>query len=1364
MLPEYHIPRAASLKGDSQLAGTRMLSDWRDLDAYVLLGEPGSGKTVAFQTEALADGEDALYITVRDFVTLGLPPSAVGKTLFIDALDERRTDSTSPLASLDEVRVALQRTGCPRFRLSCREADWARGGVLDLVRVSPSGSVETLWLEPLSELEITELLTKWTPARLANPRAFLEEAERRRLTPLLGNPLLLNLLVDAVRDGNWPDSRGATYAAACAMLAREHNATHLDMRITRRNTPPNQIASTAGKLFAVMLLANCTAIYIGTDGVAPQDSFHIDDLPEEFPLDRQMAMMALDSKLFVSDGDLRRPVHRTIGEYLAGKTIGELVSQKGLPVQRVLAIISGADLQTVDPLRGLYAWMTLECRQDRELLIARDPLGLVLYGDVSSFSVGEKAKLLTALRNEGARLPWLRNENWEAHPFAALGTHDMSDIFAQYLQSDARDTGHEALLDCILDAILYGEPFPDLSETLERVARDDTHPDKVRIGALSAWLKNSTFSAVAAKSLCKDILEGRIVDNYDELIGILLDRLYPDHISTAEALVFCRPPKQSSLIGLHRMFWAVDFMRRLSSEDVPEAVDFFARTLGTQEARDDEDVPQQRYDGIRELAEKVLVRAVLEYGNAVDSKRLLTWLGIGLDKYGSAVLSTDTGKEVAGWLGGQPEVLRAVFLKAVSRVRAGPGNGRYHYGNVDECFFRAPKPRDWFAWLLTQATDADEEDFARYCLQSATYAAVNMASHFDIDLEALEKWVEENASRWPSANDWKIEQTAWALDSYQRREYHRKRDEEKRRAGEHAERQLRIAPQLLDAYQGKGNPGLLRDIGLAYRGLFYDINGDTGTERVRDLLVVSESDAARAVNGLKAVLSNFDLPNLDDILHLFAARKVYTVSSAALLAAELAMQDDPSAYLAWSAEVIESLVGLHMLESIGAKPDWFLTIAALQPVVVANLVSRCWRAQTSAVPRTDPLYFLREKDAPAEFVRHLLPQLVEAMAPAPDERQLHFFTNVLLPAAARHLSPEAQSALLRSMLLRTGLSLEVETAVRFALVGLEPEKEIQLLEQSVLASPRGPFLLAESVQRQEADFFDMLRVQPAINARIISLLVSRPSSPSTLWNGSPPSQLSGAIDRLLNLLSASPSPFAGAELLRLRGLSTMDAWQIRLDGLLFEQKRLARNTLFVAPSPVAVALMLANGTPANSRDMAELLRDHLIYFARRIQFEETNWLDLFYEADGNGGEKPKDENTCRDILLGLLRDRIALRHVQLEKESVSAAERRADIQTTVIVQSERRISPVEIKKDSHPEVWSAWRDQLEPRYMRSPAAGGVGMYLVLWFGHRTKRGPVGQKPRSAREMAENLDALISAEYAPNIVGLVIDLSRQLSRA
>ncbi|MCF1369267.1 hypothetical protein LH704_21095 [Burkholderia cenocepacia] len=1362
MLTEFHILRSATLKGESELASTRALPDWRNLDAYVLLGEPGSGKTVAFQMEARAMGEDAHYITVRDLVTVGLLPSAIGKTLFIDALDERRTDSISSLTSLDDVRRALQSAGRPRFRLSCREADWIRSGTADLVCVSPSDSVETLWLEPLNEAEITELLTNLGPGRVENPNNFLEEADRRRLTPLLGNPLLLNLLVDAVKDGRWPDSRSETYAAACVMLAREHNETRRMMRSSTQNTSPSRITSTAGKLLAVMLVANCTAIYIGSDGVAPDGSFHIDELPDAFAPDRQTMLVALDSKLFVSDGNFRRPVHRTIGEYLAGRVIGELVSRKGLPLQRVLAVISGADFQTVDPLRGLYAWMASECPQDRELLIVRDPLGLILYGDVHPFSVGEKTKLLTALRNEGSRLPWLRHENWEAHPFAALGTGDMSQVFAQYLESDARDVGHEAVLDCILDAIHYGEPFPALSETLERMARDDTHPEKVRVGALTAWLKDSNFSVDGAKAFCTDVLAGRIADDHDELIGVLLDRLYPDNLSTAEALAFCRPPKQPSLIGRHRMFWAVDFMRRLPLEDVPRAADFLANILSTADAHDDEDVPEQRYEGVRELAEKVLIRAVLEYGSIVDVTRLYTWLTVGLDKYGTAVLSTDAGRTLGEWFGSRPELQKEIFLEAVSRVRVEPRDGRYHYGMVDECLFRAKKPRDWFSWLLAQATSADEEDFARHCVQSVAYAAVNMASDFDIDLEKIEDWIEENDSRWPSANEWKIEQTAWALDSYQRREYRRKRDEEARRAGERNERQLRIAPQLSALYQGTGNPGLLRDIGLAYRGLFYDIKGDTGADRVRSLLVVSGAEALRAVAGLKLVLLNFELPSFDDILSLNSVRKVYTIGSAALLAAELAMQDDPSTYQTWSIGVVESLVGFHLVESISSKPEWFLKISVSRPQEVARLVSRYWRAQANAAPRTEPLYFLRERDAPLEFVQHVLPELFRDIAPAPDERLFYFLTNVLLTAAVRHLAPETRSNLLRSTLRRTGLSVEVEVAMRVELLD-EPESEILLLEQIVWGSPRGPLLLAEALQRQDGDFFNMLRAQAAIVGRVISLLAIEPTSPSSVWNGEPPSLLSGAIDRLLRLLSESASVEAEAQLLRLRGLSSMDAWHVPIDGFLFEQRRLARNAKFTAPAPAAVARMLANGAPANSRDMAELLRDHLIHFARRIQFEETNWLDLFYESDGKGGEKPKNENACRDILLGLLRDRVVLQHVQLEKESVAAAEKRADMQATVIVQSERRISPVEIKKDSHKEVWSAWRDQLEPRYLRNPAAGGVGMYLVLWFGHKTKVGPDGQRPRSAQEMAESLNALIPAEYTAHIVGLVIDLSRQLSR-
>jgi len=241
-------------------------------------------------------------------------------------------------------------------------------------------------------------------------------------------------------------------------------------------------------------------------------------------------------------------------------------------------------------------------------------------------------------------------------------------------------------------------------------------------------------------------------------------------------------------------------------------------------------------------------------------------------------------------------------------------------------------------------------------------------------------------------------------------------------------------------------------------------------------------------------------------------------------------------------------------------------------------------------------------------------------------------------------------------------------------------------------------------------------------------------------------------------------PAAGLALNDLRQDPRMDSWRTWFGSLFFQQDRNRKNHQYVPPTPVEVANVLANNAPANSRDMAELLRDQLVRIASKIHFEETNQLDLFYDKGKDGVFAPKTENACRDVLLMLLRDPMALKSVQIEKESLAAAEKRADMQTSIFVQSSRRIVPVEIKKDNHPELWYAWRDQLEPRYMRNPDAEGVGVFVILWFGKGTKTGPNKEKPKTAAQMAEMLNTLMPAEYVGHIVGLVIDLSRGLSRA
>ena len=67
---------------------SRLLESFRDAPTYVLLGDPGAGKTTAFEAECAALRENACLITARDFLTFNPQsrPEWRDKTLFIDGL------------------------------------------------------------------------------------------------------------------------------------------------------------------------------------------------------------------------------------------------------------------------------------------------------------------------------------------------------------------------------------------------------------------------------------------------------------------------------------------------------------------------------------------------------------------------------------------------------------------------------------------------------------------------------------------------------------------------------------------------------------------------------------------------------------------------------------------------------------------------------------------------------------------------------------------------------------------------------------------------------------------------------------------------------------------------------------------------------------------------------------------------------------------------------------------------------------------------------------------------------------------------------------------------------------------------------
>ncbi len=185
---------------------------------------------------------------------------------------------------------------------------------------------------------------------------------------------------------------------------------------------------------------------------------------------------------------------------------------------------------------------------------------------------------------------------------------------------------------------------------------------------------------------------------------------------------------------------------------------------------------------------------------------------------------------------------------------------------------------------------------------------------------------------------------------------------------------------------------------------------------------------------------------------------------------------------------------------------------------------------------------------------------------------------------------------------------------------------------------------------------------------------------------------------------------------------------------------------------------LANLQPASAADLAALALDHLRDIARNIRNDNTNDYKQYWSyGEGNKNlDKPKPENDCRDALLSDLRERLGKLDIDAQPEGYYAESQRADIKISFGGTNGFNV-PIEIKKDSHADLWRAIHEQLIPKYVRDPGADGHGIYLAFWFGGKGMPPPTdGKKLRSAAELEYCLRMTLTPEESHRIQVCVID--------
>lgn len=375
--------------------------------AVVILGEPGIGKSRTAST--LAQTLSIEPISAGSFcrrtasqLRACLSPNGV----VIDGLDE--VSQSLGISAVDVVLAKLAEIGNPRFFLTCRSADWLSATSRHKISEEYGADPIVIHLVAFSHNDAIRFLEHSGLA--SNAEAILDHLSERGLSDLYGNPLTLSLIAEiAAERSGLPNSKAELFRRACRLLLVEKNRARLDSPASLAN--PDELLDVAGCAYAVLLISGSIGI---VENTSPNESTGLVSVSSFSPIaDTALLRLAMRTRLFQSmTENVVAPVHRVIAEYLGAKWLARRVTQ-GLSKRRLSASISEAG-KIPSSLRGIHAWLAHFNESVANDCIARDPYGVLRYGETGQLGLATSRFLLQSLCKLAEEDPYFRSEDWDA--------------------------------------------------------------------------------------------------------------------------------------------------------------------------------------------------------------------------------------------------------------------------------------------------------------------------------------------------------------------------------------------------------------------------------------------------------------------------------------------------------------------------------------------------------------------------------------------------------------------------------------------------------------------------------------------------------------------------------------------------------------------------------------------------------------------------------------------------------------------------------------------------------------------------------------------------------------------------------------
>jgi len=1315
------------------------LSAFRENPAWVLLGEPGAGKSTSLKYEAEVCGEEHRYLSIAEFLYEYSEEELKGKTLFLDGLDEIRASSNNNGTIFLQVKANLRKLGTPKFRIACRAADWlGASDSEDIKSASQNNKIARLLLITLDREDIVSILQE--NYDIADPNAFVEKAEKLGVYHLLENPQTLEMLVKAVRGDQWPESRIETFQLACEKLVEEANRRHRDQK-RGSAISKEQLLDMAGQLFATMLLSDKDGIALDQD-TATQRFPYLDDY---LLSSKDVAYEVIHRNLYrLEREECVKPAHRSIAEYLAATWLAQQIDKKGLPLGRVLTMLIGRDGRTISGLRGLYGWLAIQCKTARAKLIQADALTVVAYGDAKLLPEADKRSILSGLRKEAVEYSAFHRDIQPTTPFGALADPSLIDDFTTALVSTSRDNATQSYVDCLLTILKEGEPIPLFSDQLLMIIRDESWWDIVRMDALKSWLYIENL-ADEARALLDDIDQNRVCDTEDELAGVLLRYLYPDYLPVKNLINYLHTPKRDHLTGAYVLFWRYKFAEECSESDLGTTLEWLITNPDIVET------VRQNFH-LRQVVSRLVTRCIVAHGDKATDENIYKWISLGSSKYYDSNLEASDREAINGWLADRPDRYKGLLHYYIESNRGEQRIFTYEFWSLIP---GATVPDDFGIWCLEQATSVENEAVTKVYLFEAIGTIRNQRGNNGIKLEDIENWAEEDEHRQKWLRSYLVcEIEDWRSEHAERRDNDKNTYDRQRR-----ERTHNIVKYMSVVRDGVANAYIMYELAGVWQDLYFNVNGESIEARFEDYSENGSEllDAAR--QGFIASPKRDNLPSVDEIIDLSLKNQEHYIRRPSLIGMEIRWEQGGSAIESLPDEALECMIAFRLTYGCEQTPNWFTYLVKVRPELVAEVYAQyatvLLKAKKSHI---DSLYLIETDSAYGLVACQVVPIILKKFPLRVKLEQLYCLEH-LLKSALRYRM-EALPIIVKEKLSKRSIGMSQKVYWLATGMLLDKSQYERVLWEFVDESQSRLNYLSGFLTSRYGEATQEFELSVYTIGKLIAKLTPHAELDWSKGDGRVTDAMNQGdyVRALIRRLTNMATTQAEDEIIRLLKLPAMEELKFTLEDARHQIRQKRREISFSFLSLTEVAKVLANQEPTIVADLAALVLYHLNDIANEIRQENDDGFSKFWNIDQY--RKPVNkrvENACRDELLFRFRGKLDPFGIDCQPEGDYANDKRADIRISYQNKFEM---PVEIKRDDNDSLWNAPQSQLIQQYSISPKANGYGIYLVLWFGKGgIAKAEDGRKnPQNPRELRHRLEDLLNAEERARIMVQVLDVS------